>query len=114
MTALNRSTRRRLLQLRQVPSVWEGDRRVLAPDTALSRESGTRGQGECIIWVDASEGLVRAMDVVTEDTGPEAIVRTLAASNGISPQLHGCPLVLKKLSFAIEKFSFFYGEHYKI
>jgi len=77
MTALNRSTRRRLLQLQQVPSVWEGDRRVLAPDTALSRESGTRGQGECVIWVDGSEGLVRAMDVVTEDTGPEAIVRTL-------------------------------------
>lgn len=77
MSTLNRSTRRRLLQLRQVPSVWEGDRRVLAPDTALSREAGTRGQGECIIWVDASEGLVRAMDVVTEDTGPEAIVRTL-------------------------------------
>jgi hypothetical protein len=77
MTALNRSTRRRLLQLRQVPSVWEGDRRVLSPDMALSRESGTGGQGECIIWVDGSEGLVRAMDVVTEDTGPEAIVRTL-------------------------------------
>jgi hypothetical protein len=76
MTALNRSTRRRLLQLRQVPSVWEGDRRALAPDMALSRESGTR-QGECIIWVDGSEGLVRAMDVVAGDTGPEAIVRTL-------------------------------------
>lgn len=76
MTALNRSTRRRLLQLRQVPNVWEGDRRVLAPDTALSRD-GIRGQGECIMWVDGSEGLVRAMDVVTEDTGPEAIVRTL-------------------------------------
>jgi hypothetical protein len=77
MTALNRSTRRRLLQLRQVPSVWEGDRRALAPDMALARESGTRGQGECIIWVDGSEGMVRAMDVVAADTGPEAIVRTL-------------------------------------
>jgi hypothetical protein len=77
MTALNRSTRRRLLQLRQVPSVWEGDRRLLAPDMALSRESNTRGAGECILWVDGTEGLVRAMDVVAADTGPEAIVRTL-------------------------------------
>jgi hypothetical protein len=77
MTALNRSTRRRLMQLRQVPSVWEGDRRLLAPDVALARDSGTRGQGECIMWVDGTEGLVRAMDVVSVDTGPEAIVRTL-------------------------------------
>jgi hypothetical protein len=77
MTALNQSTRRRLLQLRQVPSVWEGDRRVLAPDVALSRDSGSRGQGECILWVDGTEGVVRAMDVVPGETGPEAIVRTL-------------------------------------
>jgi hypothetical protein len=77
MTALNRSTRRRLMQLRQVPSVWEGDRRLLAPDVALARDSGTRGQGECIMWVDGTEGVVRAMDVVSTDTGPEAIVRTL-------------------------------------
>lgn len=33
--------------------------------------------GECILWVDGSQGMVRAMDVVTPDTGSEAVVRTL-------------------------------------
>ncbi|MBD2464054.1 hypothetical protein H6G89_23915 [Oscillatoria sp. FACHB-1407] len=75
MTALNRSTRRRLQQLRQIPSVWEGDRRALAPHLAMEPDSSMRG--ECILWVDGSEGLVRAMDVVPSDSGPEAIVRTL-------------------------------------
>jgi hypothetical protein len=75
MTALNRSTRRRLQQLRQIPSVWEGDRRAL--DAHLGMELDNSTHGECILWVDGSEGLVRAMDVVPSDTGPEAIVRTL-------------------------------------
>ncbi|MCU0566166.1 MAG: hypothetical protein MUF49_06175 [Oculatellaceae cyanobacterium Prado106] len=77
MTALNQSTRRRLQQLRQMPSIWEGDRRLLAADIALSKETGVRGQGDCILWVDGTEGLVRAIDVVPGDAGPEAIVRTL-------------------------------------
>ncbi|GAB4231972.1 MAG: hypothetical protein Kow00121_60100 [Elainellaceae cyanobacterium] len=34
-------------------------------------------QGECILWVDGTEGMVRAMDVVPPDTGNEAIVRAL-------------------------------------
>jgi hypothetical protein len=38
---------------------------------------GGRSQGECILWVDGTEGMVRAMDVVPSDTGHEAIVRTL-------------------------------------
>jgi len=35
------------------------------------------GGGECILWVDGSEGVVRAMDMVATDAGPEAIVRAL-------------------------------------
>jgi hypothetical protein len=35
------------------------------------------GDGECILWVDGSEGVVRAMDMVGPDAGPEAIVRAL-------------------------------------
>ena len=31
----------------------------------------------CIVWVDGSEGVVRAMDVVPQDMGMEAVVRTL-------------------------------------
>jgi hypothetical protein len=33
--------------------------------------------GECILWVDGSQGIVRAMDVVAADIGHEAAVRTL-------------------------------------
>jgi len=77
MTALNRATRRRLQQLRQVPSVWEGDRRPLTPNFALRSDMDPDEQGECILWVDGTEGLVRAMDVVPANSGPEAVVRTL-------------------------------------
>jgi hypothetical protein len=82
MTALNLSTRRRLKQLPQIASVWEGDRRPLVsglPPTTDWADTGADPQpnGECILWVDGSQGMVRAMDVVTPDTGPEAVVRTL-------------------------------------
>ncbi|MDB9537721.1 hypothetical protein PN451_18105 [Dolichospermum planctonicum CS-1226] len=74
MTSFNRSTSRRLQKLTQIPSVWEGDRRPLSlPHSPADPES----KGECIIWVDASEGIVRAMDMVDASLGPEAIVRTL-------------------------------------
>jgi hypothetical protein len=77
MNALNRSTRRRLQELRQTPSVWEGDRRVLSSDFATRGDTGERTQGECVLWVDGTEGFVRAMDVVPPDAGHEAVVRTL-------------------------------------
>ncbi len=83
MTALNHSTRRRLQKLPQIPSVWEGDRRPLSGEDAASEKWDPRGSaptgdpGECILWVDGSQGIVRSMDMVTPETGPEAIVRTL-------------------------------------
>jgi hypothetical protein len=77
MNALNRSTCRRLQNLRQIPSVWEGDRRVLSSDFAARGETGERIQGECVLWVDGTEGVVRAMDVVPPDAGHEAVVRAL-------------------------------------
>ncbi|MBD2504803.1 DUF6930 domain-containing protein [Anabaena azotica] len=74
MTSFNRSTSRRLKKLTQIPSVWEGDRRPLSsPHTPIPSES----KGDCILWVDGSQGIVRGMDVISEETGPEAIVRTL-------------------------------------
>ncbi len=73
-TSLNRSTCRRLQKLNQIPCVWEGDRRPLS---AGAPESNSEANGECILWVDGSQGIVRAMDVVAKETGPEAIVRTL-------------------------------------
>jgi len=72
-SSLNRSTRRRLKQLNQIPCVWEGDRRPLS----APMESDAKANGECILWVDGSQGIVRAMDMVASETGPEAIVRTL-------------------------------------
>jgi hypothetical protein len=77
MTALNGTTRRRLQKLRQVPSVWEGDRRSLEASIVANMEPSFQTQGECILWMDGTEGLVRAMDMVSPDTGQEAIVRTL-------------------------------------
>ncbi|MEH2364922.1 DUF6930 domain-containing protein [Nostoc sp.] len=75
MTSFNRSTSRRLKKLPQIPSVWEGDRRPLSSPNQHSADS--EAKGECILWVDYSQGIVRGMDVVASDIGPEAIVRTL-------------------------------------
>jgi hypothetical protein len=74
MTSFNRSTSRRLKKLAQIPSVWEGDRRPLSSPNQFSDPDA---KGECILWVDYSQGIVRGMDVVASDIGPEAIVRTL-------------------------------------
>ncbi|MEH2128001.1 DUF6930 domain-containing protein [Nostoc sp.] len=74
MTSFNRSTSRRLKKLTQIPSVWEGDRRPLS---SPNQHSDSEAKGECILWVDFSQGVVRGMDVVASDIGPEAIVRTL-------------------------------------
>ncbi|HBL57194.1 MAG TPA: hypothetical protein DDZ80_01045 [Cyanobacteria bacterium UBA8803] len=76
MSALNRNTRRRLKKLQQLPSVWEGDRRPLLAFSDTT-EPDTEGSSECILWVDGSEGIVRSMDVVPKEMGPEAIVRAL-------------------------------------
>ena len=86
MNALPQTTKRRLKKIQQVPTVWEGDRRCLSK-IEPNLEPGVDGKGECIIWVDGSEGLVRAMDVVPPAMGPEAVVRTLlrAIENPHSP-----------------------------
>ncbi|MBK1989512.1 hypothetical protein A0J48_018560 [Sphaerospermopsis aphanizomenoides BCCUSP55] len=76
MTSFNRSTSRRLKKLTQIPSIWEGDRRPLSSSQPQTRDS-QESKGECILWVDGSQGIVRAMDMVSSELGPEAIVRTL-------------------------------------
>lgn len=77
MTALNHSTRRRLRKLPQIPSVWEGDRRVLPAAVSQRLPLDIEGHKECVLWVDGTQGAVRSMDVVPLDAGPEAVVRTL-------------------------------------
>ncbi|MCJ8282712.1 MAG: hypothetical protein MJK14_23570, partial [Rivularia sp. ALOHA_DT_140] len=74
MTSLSRSTIRRLKKLPQITSVWEGDRRPFSPPAS---GEDSQEQNECILWVDAHEGIVRSMDVVNSQAGPEAVVRAL-------------------------------------
>ena len=88
MECLNPSTLRRLQKLPQIQSVWEGDRRSMSVCSGIDEEEESTGPaGECIIWVDGSQGLVRAMDMVSTNTSSEAIVRTLlrAMENPQSP-----------------------------
>ena len=76
MTTLPSTTRSRLQKIPLANVVWEGDRRSLGSMT--SHFDGVKNaDDQCIIWIDASEGAVRAMDVVAEDIGMEAVVRTL-------------------------------------
>jgi len=80
MNLLPRTTQSRLKKIPQIPSVWEGDRRALSLSERMPRatlEPNQESGGECVIWVDGSEGCVRAMEVVSPETGPEAMVRTL-------------------------------------
>ena len=76
MTVLPPTTKRRLKNIPQTSTVWEGDRRPLG-NMASHLERDLDDSGECIIWVDGSEGSVRAMDVVPTHLGMEAVVRTL-------------------------------------
>ena len=104
MNALNSSTRRRLQQLRQIPAIWEGDRRVLAPQIR-SLEADSR-QGDCILWVDGMEGLVRAMDMVSSEVGHEAVVRALLQAME-SPQGAGMPARPQKILVRDRELQFF-------
>ncbi|TAE53536.1 MAG: hypothetical protein EAZ76_15305 [Nostocales cyanobacterium] len=92
MTSFNRSTSRRLKKLNQIPAVWEGDRRPLSlPHQPHSNSQ--ESQGDCIVWVDGSQGIVRGMDIVPASIGPEAVVRTLmrAMEHPQSPAKPGRP-----------------------
>jgi hypothetical protein len=87
MTTLNRSTLRRIQKLKQSNAVWEGDRRALPAKIRQSQDSSSNiiplhahdeeSKPHCILWVDGSMGMVRAMDVVDSGVGQEAFVRAL-------------------------------------
>ncbi len=76
MKALPKTTKHRLQKIPQDSSIWEGDRRTLG-QMASHLDSDVSADTECIIWVDGSEGSVRAMDIVPADSGLEVVVRTL-------------------------------------
>ncbi len=77
MHQLSPFTCRRLSQLPRLTSVWECDRRPLAATGSSLTERSGAAQGDCIIWVDGLQGVVRGISVVPKETGNEAIVRTL-------------------------------------
>lgn len=95
MHPLSPFTCRRLGQLPRLASVWECDRRSLnnfAPIVAQQNSAAERASesGDCIMWVDTAQGIVRGLNVVPADTGHEAIVRTLLQAietpqGGVSP-----------------------------
>ncbi len=74
--AISNFSQRRLIKVPQVPSVWEGDRRPIA-GLNVDMDPELEENGDCIIWIDGSEGFVRAMEIVSPEMGSEAIVRTL-------------------------------------
>ena len=106
MTALPNTTKSRLKKIPQLPGVvWEGDRRALG-NMASHLDLGLEADGECIIWVDGSEGAVRAMDVVAEDMGIEAVVRTLLRAME-SPHHPGQPNRPQKIVVRDREIQFF-------
>lgn len=86
MESLPETTKRRLKKIPQTDSVWEGDRRPVSKIIG-KLETNLEKQGECVIWVDATEGFVRTMEMVKRDMGSEIMVRTLiqAIENPHSP-----------------------------
>jgi hypothetical protein len=76
MNSLPQTTKRRLKKIPQVPTVWEGDRRPVG-GMIDNLEPELQKEGDCIMWVDASEGFVRSMEIVRSNAGPEAMVRAL-------------------------------------
>ena len=83
MYTLSPFTCARLKRLPKQPVVWEGDRRPISEgmlDTfgyESSHQDGDDEASDCILWVDGTEGVVRAVTIVPADTGPEAVARTL-------------------------------------
>ena len=90
MSSLPAATLNRLLKLPQITSVWEGDRRPINTHEGLSSDEQS---GDCILWVDGSEGLVRSMDVIPDSAGLESVVRTLLHAMEVPrpPALPGRP-----------------------
>jgi hypothetical protein len=82
MYTLSPFTCNRLHRLPKLPVVWEGDRRpilegMLSAFGYDSEDLDEDGASDCILWVDGTEGVLRAVTIIPADTGPEAVARTL-------------------------------------
>jgi len=91
------------MQLPQMPTVWEGDRRSLE---GLDEPEAFEQSGQFILWVDGAEGMVRSMDVIAKETGPEAMVRALIKAME-QPQSPGRPARPQKIVVCDREIQFF-------
>lgn len=106
MTRLLPNTIRRLKNLPQTSAVWEGDRRPIPGRKGASLADFGKEEGECILWVDTTEGIVRGMDVVSSEMGMEALVRTLVQAIE-SPHGPAQPSLPQKIVVRNREFQFF-------
>jgi len=83
MYTLSPFTCARLKRLPKQPVVWEGDRRPISEGMLDafgydgSASESDEEASDCIIWVDGTEGVLRAVTIIPADTGHEAVARTL-------------------------------------
>jgi len=108
MTHLLPNTIRRLKKLPQSPAVWEGDRCSFPGkiEAGLGDFSRKEEEEQCILWVDTTEGILRGMEVVSANTGMEALVRTLVRAIE-SPHAPAQPALPKKIVVRNREFQFF-------
>lgn len=118
MTKILSSTLKRLQSLKRTNAVWEGDRRPL-PKAPSDRASNTNLihignylaetsnlQPHCILWVDGSLGIVRAMEVVKAECGTEAVVRNLILAME-RPQSSAIPCLPHKILVSDRSLQFY-------
>ncbi|MGQ9866495.1 MAG: DUF6930 domain-containing protein [Pseudanabaenaceae cyanobacterium] len=97
------STLRRLQKLPRTAAVWEGDCRPLSPPTPLE---GRIAASPCLLWVDSSAEMVRALLFVDVATTREAFVQGLiqAMERPQSPALPGLPAKILVRDRALQRF----------
>ena len=64
------------MKLPQDSSVWEGDRSTLHDGLQLVQGDLPEVE-DYVLWVDGTQGIVRMIETISPDAGPEAIVRAL-------------------------------------
>ncbi len=64
------------MKLPQDASVWEGDRAKLHDGLQLVQGDMPEVE-DYVLWVDGTQGIVRTIETISPDAGPEAIVRAL-------------------------------------
>ncbi|MEM9266008.1 MAG: hypothetical protein AAGA46_10840 [Cyanobacteria bacterium P01_F01_bin.13] len=69
MPPLSPFTLRRIQKLPQANSVWEGGR--------CSMPESEDDERDCILWIDSNQGYVRNVDMVSAESGYEAVARSL-------------------------------------